>query len=61
MWFRPLGAVYSVMTPAVVISPILETPGNANHRFPSGPVVRKLGKPPLVGMGYSVMTPAGVI
>ena len=50
------------MVPVGVIRPILPYP--VNHRLPSGPAAIPLGLPAtpmVVGRGYSVMTPSGVI
>src|SRR5438477_281535 len=58
-----VGTVNSVMTPSVVIRPIL-LPANAssvNQRAPSGPVVMPTGALPAVGTVNSVMTPPVVI
>jgi hypothetical protein len=44
-----------VITPVVVMRPILLAPLSVNHRAPSGPTVMPLGKLPGVGIGNSVM------
>src|SRR5215813_694015 len=46
----------SVITPPVVIRPILLAL-SVNHRAPSGPSVIPEGSPDAVGTGYSVNTP----
>src|SRR5262245_47220355 len=51
---------YSVITPAVVIRPILLVPVSVNQSAPSGPVVIAT-VPLLASKGYSVITPAVVI
>ena len=56
-----VGRVNSVMTPAVVIRPILSLVCSVNQRAPSGPVVIPAGPLSAVGMVNSVMTPAVVI
>jgi len=53
--------VYSVMTPAVVILPILPAVISVNHRLLSGPTVMENGPLFAVGVAYSVTTPAVVI
>src|SRR5262245_17410615 len=45
----------------VVILPTLLPPNSANHKLPSGPAVIPNGALPTVGMGYSEITPDGVI
>jgi hypothetical protein len=50
----------SVITPAVVIRPMLSVL-SVNQRFPSGPTVIPRGPLKGVGMGNSVMTPVVVI
>src|SRR5437773_9409661 len=45
----------------VVIRPILLLRHSVNHMFPSGPAAIPIGPLLAVGMGNSVMTPAGVI
>ena len=55
------GIGYSVMTPEVVILPILSPLYSVNHRFPSAPAATKAGLLLAVGMGNSVITPAVVI
>src|SRR5258707_13410636 len=56
-----VGTGNSVITPAVVIRPILLPTCSANHSAPSGPVVMPAGVPPAVGIGNSVITPAVVM
>src|SRR5688572_22678063 len=54
-------AYISVMSPLVVIRPILP-PSSTNQRWSSGPAVMPCGRlPPANGTTNSVMTPAGVI
>src|SRR5437773_1562074 len=55
------GIGYSVMTPEVVILPILSPLYSVNHRFPSAPAATKAGLLLAVGVGNSVITPAVVI
>src|SRR5262249_3069366 len=55
-----LGIGNSVITPAVVIRPILLVSFSVNHSAPSGPVVISQVPRP-VGIGNSVITPAVVI
>src|ERR1700758_4942394 len=47
----------SVITPAVVIRPILLPAFSTNHRLPSGPAVIPSGDALAVGIGYSVIVP----
>ena len=55
-----VGMGYSVITPDVVIRPILLLADpSVNHSAPSGPAVMPDGPPP--GMGYSMITPEVVI
>jgi hypothetical protein len=56
-----VGVMYSEMTPAVVIRPILLVLPSANHSAPSGPTVISLPPMLAVGVGYSEMAPAVVI
>src|SRR5439155_12495369 len=49
------GRRYSVMTPPVVIRPILLAASSVNHRLPSGPEVMPCGMLATVGTGYSVI------
>src|ERR1700693_1047371 len=51
----------SVITPAVVIRPILFAEISVNQRFPSDPAAIPTGKLPAVGMENSVISPAVVI
>ena len=51
----------SVITPAVVIRPILSGRNSVNQRFSSGPAAIPYGLLLAVGTGNSVMTPAVVI
>jgi hypothetical protein len=44
-----------VITPAVVMRPILLEPGSVNHSAPSGPETIPRGKLPAVGTGNSVI------
>lgn len=53
--------VYSVMTPAVVILPILSPLNSVNHKLLSGPTVMESGPLFAVGVAYSVTTPPVVI
>src|SRR6266536_5921868 len=55
-----VGTRNSVMTPPVVIRPILGPP-SVNQRAPSDPAVMALALANAVGMVNSVMTPAVVI
>ena len=56
-----VGIGNSVMTPAVVIRPILLPLLSVNQRLPSGPAVMPRGTASGVGIGNSVTTPAVVI
>src|SRR5258706_70471 len=49
-----VGTVNSVMTPPVVIRPILLPLCSMNQRAPSGPAVMPRGKLPAVGTGNSL-------
>src|SRR6266853_1428943 len=65
-WGKPLvplgvGIGNSVITPAVVMRPILLAFCSVNHRAPSGPVVMIWGSLLAVGIGNSVITPAVVM
>ena len=51
---------YSVITPLVVIRPILPEPFSVNQRLPSGPAVIPQGKADAVGTANSVIDPPGV-
>lgn len=51
------GTTYSLITPAVVIRPILLTLGSTNQRALSGPDVMPLSPIKEAGKGYSVMAP----
>jgi hypothetical protein len=53
--------VCSVMTPVVVVRPMLFPRYSVNHSAPSGPAVIPEGKLFAVGTGYSVITPAVVM
>jgi hypothetical protein len=59
-WLLDVGIGYSVITPAVVICPILLTPGSVNQSAPSGPAAMPMG-PLFVAVGNSVNTPSVVI
>src|SRR5215470_12323358 len=63
MIWGPLPAIAnSVTTPLTgLIRPILLAPFSVNHRLPSGPAVMPAGLLASVGMGNSVIAPAGVI
>jgi hypothetical protein len=56
-----LGTGYSVITPAVVMRPILLPPYSVNQSAPSGPAVIDCGSLLAVGTGYSVIAPAVVM
>jgi hypothetical protein len=57
-----VGIENSVMTPVVVMRPILPgKPDSVNHSAPSGPAVMPDGLPRVVGIGNSVMRPAVVM
>src|SRR2546426_7013076 len=56
-----VGIENSVITPAVVILPILFAFSSSNHKFPSGPAVIPAGPGGPVGIENSVITPAVVI
>jgi hypothetical protein len=51
-----VGIVNSVITPDVVLRPILLQPGSQTQRFPSGPLVMRLGEQFVVGSLNSVNT-----
>src|SRR5438105_5878894 len=55
------GRGYSVITPLVVICPILLPSNSVNQRALLGPLVIARGQLPLFGSGYSVTIPLGVI
>ena len=52
------GSAYSVITPAVVIRPILLPLDSVNHSAPSGPAVMSARNASGVGSGYSVSWPS---
>ena len=54
---EPLGRVYSVIVPLVVILPILLPLYSVNQRLPSGPAVMPSGELEPVGIVYSVNDP----
>ena len=56
-----VGTAYSVMTPSMVMRPILLLAFSANHMAPSGPAVIPVGAAPLVRSANSVTTPPIVI
>src|SRR5512142_562116 len=56
-----VGMANSVITPAVVIRPILLPSASVNQRAPSGPAVMPAGALFGVGTANSVITPAVVI
>ena len=59
-----VGVAYSVITPLVVILPILPilSPlASVNYMLPSGPRVMEVAHDPAVGIGNSVMAPVGVM
>ncbi len=50
-----------MITPLVVIRPILPEPFSVNQRLPSGPAVIPQGRADAVGTANSVIDPPGVI
>ena len=60
-WPQHEPSEYSVITPAVVIRPILPEPSSVNHRLPSGPAVIPQGNADAVGTVNSVIEPPVVI